>query len=139
MGKFFHVLKGIMIALLSVSWCALQTLVGAVLFLVFLHGGKVTTYRGMVVLYHRARFSFSLGVFCFISNKAENAGIVRSHMFGHFLQSCIFGPFYLFVVTLPQLVLRIPMVKRRRLERGKTPEDVLIERKAASLATLAGE
>jgi len=139
MRNVFRVLKCVGIALLSVTWCVLQTLIGAVLFLVFLPGGRVTTYRGMLIVYHRYRISFSLGVFSFISNKADNARFVRSHMFGHFLQSCIFGPIYLFAVVLPQLILRIPSVKRRRLERGKTPDDAIFERKAIALATRAGE
>ena len=139
MNKSVRVLKGIGIFLLSVSWCALQTLIGAVLFLVLLPGGRAARYRGMIVLYHRSALTFSLGVFAFISNKADGAGEARGHLFGHFVQSCIAGPFYLFFVTLPQLLVRIPALRRRRLERGKTPDDVYFERSARSLSAFFGE
>lgn len=139
MKKTGRVLKEIGIFLLSVSWCALQSLIGAVVFLVLFYGGRATRYRGMVVLYHRASLTFSLGVFAFISNKGEGAGEARGHLFGHFVQSCIAGPFYLFFVTLPQLLVRIPALRRRRLERGKTPDDVYFERSARSLSAAFGE
>ena len=139
MNKSARIFQGIGIFLLSVSWCVLQTLIGALLFLVFLPGGRVARYRGMVTLYHRFSLTFSLGVFAFISNKGEGAGEARGHLFGHFVQSCIAGPFYLFFVTLPQLLVRIPALRRRRLERGKTPDDVYFERSARRLAASLGE
>ena len=93
----------------------------------------------MVVLYHRHSLTFSLGVFAFISNKAGGGDATRGHLYGHFIQSCLAGPFYLFLVTLPQLIVRIPSVYRRRLERGKTPDDAYFERSAAALARSFGE
>ena len=139
MRKLLRVLKCVAIALLSVTWCVLQTLVGALCFLVFLPISSVATYRGTVSVYHKAKRSFSLGAFCFISDRAEGARGVRSHLYGHFLQSCLFGPFYFFIVLVPQLVVRIPAVKRRRAERGKGVDDIFAERNAAALATFFGE
>lgn len=139
MNKTARIFQGIGIFLLSVTWCVLQTLVGALLFLFFLPGGRAARYRGVVTLYHRSSLTFSLGVFAFISNKGEGAGEARSHLYGHFVQSCIAGPFYLFFVTLPQLFVRIPSVRRRRLERGKTPDDTYFERGARRLAASFGE
>ena len=139
MRKILHVLTTVGIVLLSLTWCIIQTLIGAIFFLVLLFGGRVTHYRGMVVTYHRIGISFSLGVFAFISNKAPGANKALGHLYGHFLQSCILGPFYLFTVVLSQLVVRIPFIMRRRLERGKTVDDTLAERTAAKLASSFGE
>ena len=137
MKKTIRLCKSIGIFLLNVTWCALQTFVGALLAIALVFVSKVTKYRGMVVLYHRFRFTFSLGTFAFISNGAP--ATARSHLYGHFLQSCVLGPFYLFTVTLSQLIVRIPALKLHRLERGKTTEDCLAETTAASLAVRAGE
>ena len=90
-------------------------------------------------MYHNGALSFCLGVFCFISNRAAGAAGIRSHLYGHFLQSCIFGPFYLFTVIASQLFVRIPFIRRRRMERGKDVTDTIVERKAAELSARAGE
>ena len=139
MRKSIRILKGMAIALLSVTWCALQTFVGAVLFLVLLPQSSIGRYRGTISVYHKAKFSVSFGVFCFISDRAEGARNVRSHLYGHFLQSCCFGPFYLFTVVLSQLIVRIPSVRRRRAERGKSVDDTFFERNAAFFSEKAGE
>ena len=137
MNKTIRLCKSIGIFLLNVTWCALQTFVGALIAIALLFVSKVTKYRGMVILYHKFAFTFSLGTFAFISSGAP--AIARPHLYGHFLQSCVLGPFYLFTVTISQLIVRIPSLKRRRLERGKTTEDCLAETTAAALAARARE
>jgi len=139
MRKLIRILKGAFIALLSLTWCVLQTFVGALLFLVVAPFSSVGIYRGTISVYHNAKTSFSLGVFCFISNRAEGARDARAHLYGHFLQSCVYGPFYLFTVVLSQLIVRIPPVRRRRLERGKDVKDTFFERNAAYFSMRAGE
>ena len=139
MEKFLRILKGAGLVLLAVTWCALQSLAGALLALAIIPFSRREIYRGMVTVYHRFSLSFSLGFFAFVSDSAEGAKGVRSHLYGHFLQSCILGPFYLFTVSLCQLIVRIPPLKRHRLERGKTVDDTIAERTAESLRTYFGE
>jgi len=139
MEKFLRILKGVGLAVLAVTWCVLQSLAGALLTLALVPFSKREIYRGMVTVYHRFSFSFSLGFFAFVSHRADGAKGVRSHLYGHFLQSCILGPFFLFTVSLCQLIVRIPPLKRHRLERGKTVDDTIVEKTAETLARRFGE
>ena len=127
------VLKGILLFLLAVSWCILQTLVGGVIALVLLSKARFRKYRGMVAVYHPYSFTFSLGTFAFISEKAESPRTVTDKQYGFYLLSCVYGPFYLLVVSLAQLVVRIPRIKKYRAERGIEPTDLFADRQAAYL------
>ena len=139
MEKASKTIKGILLFLLSVTWCVLQTVIGALLALALLPRARFQKYRGMVVLYHPYSFTFSLGTFAFISEGAEHPRAVRGRLYGYYVQSLIFGPLFLFVDCLPQLVVRAPIVKRRRAERGIRPEDLCTDRQAARLQAKVGE
>ena len=127
------VLKGILLFLLAVSWCILQTVVGGVIALVLLSKARFRKYRGMVAVYHPYSFTFALGTFAFISEKAELPRTVTDKQYGFYLLSCVYGPLYLFVVSLSQLFVRIPRVKKYRAERGVEPTDLFADRQAAYL------
>ena len=127
------------LCLLSITWCALQTVIGFVLFLFLLPSSRVQYYRGMIVLYHSHSFTFSLGTFAFVSNGTPRPREICGKMFGHYVQSLIYGPFYLFAVTLPQIFVRIPRIKERRAERGIAPTDLYADRQAAVLQARFGE
>lgn len=139
MEKASKTIKGILLFLLSVTWCVLQTVIGAVLALVLLPQTRFQRYRGMIVAYHPYSFTFSLGTFAFVSEGAEHPRAVRGRLYGHYVQSLIFGPLFLFVDCLPQLVVRTPIIKRRRAERGVCPEDLFTDRQAARLQANVGE
>ncbi len=127
------VLKGILIFLLSVTWCVLQTVVGGIVALALLPKSRVRTYRGMIVLYHGYSFTFSLGTFAFISERAEQPRTVTPKQYGFFLLSLLYGPFYLLVVSMSQLIVRIPRIEKYRAERGIAPTDLFADRQAAYL------
>ena len=139
MNKAKRFAKGCGLFLLSVTWCALQTVVGAVFALALLAVSRAQKYRGMIAIYHPYAFTFSLGTFAFISNRAVGAREVRGRMYGHYLQSLLYGPLFLFVVSLSQLFVRIPSVRLRRAERDLAPEDIFADRQARGLAARAGE
>ena len=139
MNKAKRFAKGCGLFLLSVTWCALQTVIGAILALALLAVSRTQRYRGMIAVYHPYAFTFSLGTFAFISDRAEGAREVRGRMYGHYLQSLIYGPVFFFVVSLSQLFVRIPSVRRHRAERDLAPEDIFAERQAGGLAARAGE
>ena len=139
MNKSVKVLKGILLFVLSVTWCVLQTVIGALLALGLAPKSRFQKYRGMIIVYHPYSFTFSLGTFAFVSDGVEKPRTVRGRMYGHYAQSMIFGPLFLFVVTFARLIVRIPLLKTYRAERGKTPQDIYANRQAARLQARFGE
>lgn len=125
--------------LLAISWCALQTAVGVLLALCLLPFSRLQRYRGMIVVYHSFSRTFSLGTFAFVSNGVERPREIVGKMYGHYVQSLLYGPFFFFVVSLPLLFVRIPAVKLRRAERGISPTDLYADRQAKRFAQKAGE
>jgi len=134
--RFF---KGILLFLLSVTWCVIQTLAGAVAALLLCPKSRFQKYRGMIIVYHPYAFTVSLGTFALVSNGVENPRTIRGRMYGHYAQSLIYGPFFVLAVLLPQLLVRIPCVKRYRAERGIAPHDLFVNRQAARLQARMGE
>ena len=132
-------LKGVLLFLISVTWCALQTVVGALFALALVVKGRFFIYRGMIVVYHPYSFTFSLGTFAFVSEKAERPREVCGRMYGYYLLSLSYGPLYLFAVILPHLIVEIPAVKLRREERGSSERDLSVDRQAAYLQARFGE
>jgi len=132
-------IKGIFLFLISVSWCILQTLIGGVLALVLLPKARYQKYRGMLIVYHPFSFTFSLGTCAFVSDRVESPRTVRGRMYGYYVQSMIYGPFYLLLVSLPQLIVRIPFIARYRAERDLAPSDIYADRQARRLRERFGE
>jgi len=130
---------GIGLFLLSVTWCALQTVIGALFALGLLPTSRTQRYRGMVVIYHPYAFTFSLGTFAFVSNRVAYPRTIRAKMYGHYLQSLLYGPIFLFVVSLSELFVRIPAVRLYRAERDLAPTDVFADRQARRFAEKFGE
>ena len=139
MRKLLRVAKGILLFLASITWCALQTLVGAILTLGLLPMSRVQKYCGMIVVYHPFERTFSLGTFAFVSNGVAEPRKIRSVMYGYYLLSLIYGPSYFFAVSLPQLFVRIPCLKKYRAERGVDVTDFYVDRQAARLRKHFGE
>ena len=139
MRKVTRILKGIGLFLLVITWCAVQTVIGALLTISLLPFSRVQRYRGMIVLYHPFRYTFSLGTFAFISDRTEDGLRVRGRMYGHFVQSCVCGPYFFFVVTFPQLIVRIPAIRKRRAERGISTSDLFSDKHAVRFAARFGE
>ena len=132
-------LKGVLLFLLAISWCALQTLVGGILALVLLPKARYSKYRGMIIVYHPFSFTFSLGTFAFVSERAEHPRDMSGRMYGYYVLSLAYGPLYFLVIALPRLFVRIPPIARYRAERGRSPEDFFADRQAARMRVLCGE
>lgn len=139
MEKAKKCLIGIGLFLLSITWCALQTVIGALFALGLLPTSRTQRYRGMVVIYHPYSFTFSLGTFAFVSNRVAHPRTIRGRMYGHYLQSLLYGPIFLFVVSLSELFVRIPSIRRYRAERDLSPTDVFADRQALRFAERFGE
>ena len=95
------------ICIVNWTWGILQTLIGLIVKLIFIKYGhsKESTkkYGDVYFCYWPYSSGVSLGNFRFVPKYANED--FRSHEHGHSIQSAILGPFYLFVIGLPSLLL----------------------------------
>ena len=133
MEKLKEIGKKVGSFLLAITWCAVQTVIGCLFALCLLPTSRVHRYRGVILVYHPYARTFSLGTFAFVSDRVPMPREARGRMHGYYLLSLICGPFLFFVLSLPQLFVRIPAVKRYRAERDLTERDIFAERKAEEL------
>ena len=134
--RFF---KGVGLFFLNVIWCAPSTAIGLLLAVFLFPFSSVAKYRGMIALYHPVGFTLRLGAFAFISNRVAAPEKARGIAYGFYLASCFWGPLFLFVITIPGFIIRIPFIERRRAERGLSRSDFYSERFSAKLAKRFGE
>ncbi len=98
------------------TWGILQTLLGAVVFLMH-YRYKHFIYHGAIVTAWKTRSSVSLGMFVFVASEpyfAEKfegqAGVeelssrLLVHEYGHTIQSLILGPLYLVLIGIPSML-----------------------------------
>ncbi|MCR4726777.1 MAG: hypothetical protein K5753_06150 [Clostridia bacterium] len=139
MRKAQRFFKGLGLLLLSVVWCLPSTALGLLFAVLLFPFSTFSEYRGMIVLYHPFDFTLRLGEFAFISNRVSAPEAARGAAYGHYLASLAWGPLFLFVITIPSFLSRIPSVERKRAERGLSRFDFYPERYPASLAKRFGE
>ncbi len=102
--------------LLSFTWGLPITAAGAVTALFMRLMGAKRSRVGNCVCYEYGRGwgGFSLGVFIFTQEGADKN--LKWHEHGHGLQNCVFGPFMIFLVSLPSAV----RYRYRRLKKDKS-------------------
>ncbi len=130
--------------LLQCTWGLLQTLAGAVVFLVHVRD-RHSFYHGAVVTEWSNRSSVSLGEFVFVAKdpylredepytREEKCRRLLVHEYGHTIQSLILGPLYLFVVGIPSCSwANLPPCVRRRRQRQISYYSFYTERWANAL------
>ncbi len=115
--------------LLQCTWGFLQSLLGAVVFLLHL-GGRHFVYHGACVTVWTAKSSVSLGMFVFVTDepyfceklgdrfeKKDLAQRLLVHEYGHTIQSLLLGPLYLPLMGIPSTIWGFsPHLNRRRRE-----------------------
>lgn len=129
-------LKRILFTVLQLTWGALQTLAGLILFLVLIKR-RHFIYRCCAATEWSRAQSLSLGLFIFISDRAH--GDVRdelcAHEYGHCIQSLILGVLYFPVIALPSgLWCMHPRFEKKRRERNITYYSFFTERWANRIA-----
>ena len=119
------------------SWGCLQTLAGAVVY-VLCAGCRRTWYRCARVTYWRHDSGLSLGGFIFVPERRQT---LRVHEYGHTVQSLLLGPLYLPAVGLPSILWAgLPFLSRLRKVRGISYFDRYPESWANTLsARITGE
>lgn len=91
---------------IQLSWGAIQTLFGFVLFLKY-RSCEHSLYHGAILTVHHGDWGgVSLGPFIFVCGNRGEEYVQRTavHEFGHTIQSLILGVFYLFVVGIPSYI-----------------------------------
>lgn len=135
-GRYF---VSICLALLNVTWAILQNIIAFFIFVFVAPSSVIGRYRGMITVYYKFKTTFCLGAFAFISTKGEGAEKERAHTYGHFIQSLILGPLYIFVIIIPLLVMRSKKATLRRAERLIPYDSIWQERSAIHHARFFGE
>lgn len=88
--------------ILNLTWGLPLTIVGWLLTLILLPFCKVKRYKyTYYVVLPMDYFGISIGTTFFVGRKSKESTLC--HEFGHTVQNAIFGPFMLFVVSLPSV------------------------------------
>lgn len=133
------IIKRLFYTLLQCTWGIIQTLAGALMFLVLIRR-KHFIYRGCVATEWRRPQSASVGIFIFVSDKLEGRLLdeVIIHEYGHTIQSIILGPLYFPVIGIPSAVwCMFPAFERKRANKGISYYSFYPERWANHLGSRA--
>ena len=88
---------------LQMTWGIIQNALGFLIWIYVLLTGpkeKRCFFHGALVTRWNLKSSMSLGIFLFLGTDDQR---VIVHEYGHSIQSCILGPFYLFIIGIPSL------------------------------------
>ncbi len=122
--------------MLQCTWGILQTLAGAVLFLILIKRRHFIYRSDIVTCWNRGE-SLSLGLFIFVTVQADEklGAELCAHEYGHSIQSIILGPLYLPVIALPSSVwCMAPGYVRKRQRSGISYYSFYTEKWANSIA-----
>lgn len=86
------------------SWGIIQTLIGGLVYLIIRHKSECFNYLGATVCKFGGEYwgNITLGKFIFTSGIIDSCKI--KHEYGHSVQSLIFGPFYLLLISIPAII-----------------------------------
>ena len=100
----------ILMFVINCTWGIIQSSLGFLLFLYYInkqhfwYKGSITTTNSVPKFIGGA----SIGVFIFITDdikqKDSSSHMIFRHEYGHFLQSLLLGPLYLFVIGIPSVL-----------------------------------
>lgn len=112
-----NIILDVLAIILQCSWGCIQTIIGAVIFLLNYRNNKHFFYKGVVVTMWNKKAGCSLGLFIFVppeprfyNSEKYNYSIeelqerLMIHEFGHSIQSLILGPLYFIVVGVVSVV-----------------------------------
>lgn len=96
------------IVFLHWTWGILQTVVGFIVFLIFIENRHIW-YNGAVITEIKGNWGgISIGMFAFVDNMPQGKEAYKSnlvkHEYGHTLQSILLGVLWVFIVAIPSLI-----------------------------------
>ena len=86
------------------TWGIIQNILGFFLYVVVMcisSNREIYRYQGSKIIYWDRNESVSLGTYIFLGRDDHHT---IAHEYGHSIQSCILGPFYLIVVGIPSFI-----------------------------------
>ena len=103
---------------LQLTWGIIQNILGFLIY-IFLFLKNPRRIRGnffnsKVITWH-LQGSAGIGMFIFLSDRSSHFKRVLVHEYGHTIQSCILGPFYLLVIGIPSFI----WAHNKRFERNR--------------------
>ena len=99
------VMKRILFYVLSFTWGALMSIIGAIGTLILLPFGEQKIFHGRVYTVIGANWGgVCLGCFFFVSKSSANSNHTRAHECGHGLQNCLWGPLFPIVIGIPSSI-----------------------------------
>ena len=105
--------------LIQLTWGIIQSSLGFLIFVFFYlidHKNERFLYKGAIVTRWKLKGSCCVGLFIFLGSKDHR---VLAHEYGHYIQSCLLGPFYLSLVGIPSFFwCNLPLFDRQR-KKGK--------------------
>ena len=127
-------MKGLLFAIVQLTWGLPQTVLGAIVYL-FTAGCPRFRFHGTIGTVWKQKSSVSLGLFIFVTKdprtprsgsfvqeRAATAGAdprLVVHEYGHCIQSLFLGPFYLLVIGIPSFTwMMVPALRRLRARHG---------------------
>ena len=100
------------------TWGILQNVIGGLLylFLILKDPRRMRgNFFGAKVISWKLDGSAGIGMFIFLDDRLRDPRRVLVHEYGHTIQSCILGPFYLFIIGIPSLIwANLPVFQRNR-------------------------
>lgn len=118
--------------LVQCTWGIIQTLIGFVFFLI---NAKCphTFYKGCIeTRWKKHRQGMSLGLFIFVGSDPDMDD-VRSHEYGHTIQSLVLGPFYLIVCVISVTWANLPYFVKKRRKKNIPYNSCFVEKNASRL------
>ena len=98
------------------TWGLPQTLIGAVLYLIY-RNCPHHRFHGAIVTRWTKTGSLGVGMFLFLGTNADEQ--VQVHEYGHSVQSLILGPLFLPVMGVPSFLwCNLPRCRKLRQEKG---------------------
>lgn len=115
--KKFSRIKRVLCTLVFCTWALPQTLIGLGFFIAN-RKHPHRWYRGCIDTQWNYHGGLSLGLFIFTPpDKQENAPLIRTHEYGHCIQSLVLGPLMFFVGIVSVLWGDLPYYARLRKEK----------------------
>ena len=103
-------MKKVIFITLQCTWGVCQTIVGAIVFLIFIKE-KHCLFKGSIATKWSLDSGVSLGLFIF----TDKDGNLLEHEYSHTVQSLLLGPLYLPIIVLPSLLWAgLPPLRRLR-------------------------
>ena len=125
--------------LLSFTWGILMSFIGLLVMIPFLLTGKVKTISGRLYGVFPKKFGkgwgFELGCFFFTSYDCYDCSTILFHEMGHGIQNIFYGPFMLFIVSIPSMIrfwYREIQMKKHPEKRLKPYDSIWFESQATN-------